>query len=73
MRRAHICPHSLPSKVSSQAQVREHNRKQHMEIYWTLCIEAVKIAWEVRIPPASAFLEIYAVLPGNSYEISNSL
>lgn len=44
-----------------------------MEIYWTLCIEAVKISWEVRIPPASAFLEIDAVLPGNSYEISDSL
>ena len=46
---------------------------QNMEIYWTLCTEPVKISWEVRIPPASAFLEMYAGLPGNSYEISDSL
>lgn len=44
-----------------------------MEIYWTLCIEAVKISWEVRIPPGSTYLEMYAVLPGNSYKTSDSL
>lgn len=42
-------------------------------IFWILCTESVKISREAGIPLASAFLEIYAVLPGNSYKISDSL
>lgn len=42
-------------------------------IFWTLCVEAIKISQDVRIHPARVFLETYAELPGSSYGISNSL